>query len=65
VAALTGLRHHTLYAVGERNDLPGYRRVARDVRQAVSEWSRFAAAAELDEETTQDIAGDMRRFAPR
>jgi serine/threonine-protein kinase HipA len=54
-----------LYAVGERNDVPGYRRVVREVRQAISEWASFAARAELDQETTESIGSDMERFAPR
>jgi serine/threonine-protein kinase HipA len=54
-----------LYAVGERNDVPGYRRVVREVRQAVSDWPRFAAASELDEETSQSIETDIARATPR
>jgi serine/threonine-protein kinase HipA len=59
-----GIALEDLYAVGERNDVPGYRRVVREVRQAVSEWSHFAAASELDEETTKSIETDIERFAP-
>jgi serine/threonine-protein kinase HipA len=53
-----------LYVVGERNDVPGYRRIVREVRQAVSEWTSFAACAELDEVTTKSIGTDIDRFAP-
>jgi serine/threonine-protein kinase HipA len=52
-----------LYVVGERNDVPGYRRIVREVREAVSEWASFAARCELDEETTKSIATDIERFA--
>jgi serine/threonine-protein kinase HipA len=53
-----------LYAVGERNDVPGYRRIVREVRQAVAEWASFAVLSELDEETIKSIAADIERFAP-
>ena len=53
-----------LYIVGERNDIPGYRRIVREVSEAVSEWTSFAARSELDEVTTRDIGLDIERFAP-
>jgi serine/threonine-protein kinase HipA len=53
-----------LYVVGERNDVPGYRRIVREVREAVSEWANFAASSELDEVTTKSIGTDIERFAP-
>jgi serine/threonine-protein kinase HipA len=53
-----------LYAVGDRNDVPGYRRIVREVRQAVAEWASFAAHSELDEGTTKNIGADIERFAP-
>jgi serine/threonine-protein kinase HipA len=54
-----------LHAVGERNDVPGYRRVVREVRDAVMAWPAFAAQAELDDELTESIAADIERFRPR
>ena len=54
-----------LYAVGERNEVPGYRQIVRSVRDVVAEWPSFAAAAEVGDETTKDIAADIERFAPR
>jgi serine/threonine-protein kinase HipA len=60
-----GISLEDLHAVGERNDVPGFKRVVREVRQAVSEWPRFAAASELDELTSQTITSDIERFAPR
>ena len=54
-----------LYAVGERNEVPGYRQIVRSVRDVVAEWPSFAAGAEVDDETTKDIAADIERFAPR
>ena len=59
-----GIALEDLYVVGDRNDVPGYRRIVREVRQAVSEWASFAAGAELDKETTPSIETDIERFAP-
>ena len=59
-----GIELEDLYVVGERNDVPGYRRIVREVRQAVSEWTSFAARSELDEVTTTSIGTDIARFAP-
>lgn len=53
-----------LYAVGERNDVPGYRRVVREVRDAVAEWPSFAGLAEVADEVAGQIAADMRNVAP-
>lgn len=53
-----------LHAVGERNDVPGYRRVVGEVAAAVAAWPEFAAQAELDDETTRAIATDFNRFRP-
>lgn len=53
-----------LYAVGERNDVPGYRKTVREVADSVAAWPKFAADAELDEETTRAIADDIARMGP-
>lgn len=53
-----------LRAVGERHHVPGYRRVIREVGDAVAGWPEFATAAEIDERTTRAIADDMARFRP-
>ncbi|HLM94861.1 MAG TPA: hypothetical protein VK283_01020 [Acidimicrobiales bacterium] len=47
------------------NDVPGYRRIVREVREAVSEWASFAAGSELDEETIKSIETEIEHFAPR
>ncbi len=60
-----GIALDDLYAVGERNDVPGYRRIVREVRDAVSEWASFAAGSELDEETIKSVEADIENFAPR
>jgi serine/threonine-protein kinase HipA len=54
-----------LYAVGERNDVPGYRKIVRQVRDAVGGWLEFAGAAELDDSTAKNIESDIERFNPR
>ena len=60
-----GITLEDLHAVGDRNDVPGYRRVVREVRDAVTAWPAFAAQAELDDELTESIAADIERFRPR
>jgi hypothetical protein len=54
-----------LYAVGERHNVPGYRRVVREVRDGVAGWADFAEEAEVSGEATKRIAADIERFAPR
>ncbi len=54
-----------LYAVGERNDVPGYRRVVREVRAGVAGWADFAEEAEVAGESIKRVAADMDRVAPR
>jgi serine/threonine-protein kinase HipA len=54
-----------IYGVGQRSDVPGYRRVVREVRNAVDEWAGFAAPAELDDDTTKAVAADIERYRPR
>ncbi len=53
-----------LYAVGERNDVPGYRRAVRDVRDAVAMWPQFAVEAGLNDQTTKAISEDIARLRP-
>jgi serine/threonine-protein kinase HipA len=60
-----GITRNDLYAVGERNDVPGYRRVVREVQAAVEAWPDFAETAELDPETTKSVGDDLERFRPR
>jgi serine/threonine-protein kinase HipA len=54
-----------IYAVGRRADVPGYRKVVREVRDAVDEWTGYAASAEIDDDTTKAVAADIERFRPR
>jgi hypothetical protein len=51
--------------VGRRADVPGYRKVVREVRDAVDEWAGFAASAEIDVDTIKMVAADIERFRPR
>jgi serine/threonine-protein kinase HipA len=53
------------YAVGERNNVPGYRRVVREVGAGVARWTDFAEQAEVDGDVTMQIAADIERFAAR
>jgi hypothetical protein len=54
-----------IYGVGRRADVPGYRSVVREVRDAVDEWAGYAASAEIDDDTTKAVAADIERFRPR
>ena len=63
--ATTDVTLDDLYAVGERHDVPAYRRVAREVSAAVDEWRFFALEAGLDDATMTNILHDIVRFRPR
>lgn len=54
-----GITLADLYAVGERQGVPGYRRIVREVGAGVEEWPDFAAQAEIDDETAGAIAKDL------
>jgi serine/threonine-protein kinase HipA len=47
------------YTVGERNDVPGYRQIVRDVRHAVEDWPSFAGLAEIRAEVADQVATDI------
>lgn len=53
-----------LHAVGERNDVPGYKKVVREVRAAVDAWPEFAEAGEVPDGVREAIAADMATFRP-
>ena len=59
-----GIALEDLHVVGDRNDVPGYRRIIAEVRQAVSGWASFAAGSELDERVASAIGDDIERFRP-
>ncbi len=54
-----------LHAVGDRNGVPGYRRIVREVSDAVAEWPSFAESAGVSAHDVQSIASDLERFRPR
>jgi hypothetical protein len=54
-----------IYGVAQRADVPGYRRVVREVRDAVDDWAGFAAKSEIDDDTVKAVAADIERFRPR
>ncbi|MCZ7534712.1 MAG: type II toxin-antitoxin system HipA family toxin [Acidimicrobiia bacterium] len=53
-----------LHAVAERHDVPGYKRIIREVADAIDRWPHYAEQAELDAVVTAEIAKDMDRFRP-
>ncbi|HEY3943250.1 MAG TPA: type II toxin-antitoxin system HipA family toxin [Acidimicrobiales bacterium] len=54
-----------IYQVGERNNVPGYRRVVREVRAAVERWADFAEESGVPGEDIKRIAAAHGQFAPR
>jgi len=63
-AKFEGVTIEDLWAVGERNQVPADRRVAREVRAAIDNWSSFAASAEVPTDTAALVAADIDRFRP-
>jgi serine/threonine-protein kinase HipA len=53
-----------LHAIGERNDVPAYRRTVREVQAAVSEWPRHATDVELPDDVAAAVTADIARFRP-
>jgi hypothetical protein len=60
-----GIGLDDIYGVGQRADVPGYRTVVREVRDAVDEWPGYAASAEIDDDTIKMVGADIERFRPR
>lgn len=54
-----------LYAVGDRQDVPGYKRVVSDVLAVVGAWDRYAAEAGVPDKERNKISADIARFRPR
>ena len=63
-AKFEGVTIEDLWAVGERNQVPADRRVAREARAAIDNWSSFAASAEVPTDTAALVAADIDRFRP-
>lgn len=59
-----GIGVSDLHAVGERNDVPAYRRVVREVLAAVADWGTYAGASGVPQAETDRIARVMDRFRP-
>lgn len=64
-ARFEGITVEDLHAVGERNHVPGYRRLVWEVGAAVEGWEAFAAEAGLDDGTTAQVQEDIGRLGPR
>jgi serine/threonine-protein kinase HipA len=54
-----------LLDVGDRHEVPGFKRCARDVQDAVDGWRSFASAADVPDDMTRSIWADIERFRPR
>lgn len=53
-----------LYAVGDRHDVPGYRRIVADVAATVAQWPEFAATAGVPDVEVERIAEHHQAFRP-
>jgi serine/threonine-protein kinase HipA len=53
-----------LYAVGDRQEVPGFKRIVREVIEVVDDWPEFAALAELDANTIDLVEAEISRFRP-
>ena len=60
-----GITLADLRLVGDRQDVPGHRRIVREVLAALENWPRYADEAELGGDVVDAIAGDLERFRPR
>jgi serine/threonine-protein kinase HipA len=54
-----------LYIVGNRQEVPGYKAIVREVIDAVDAWPVFAATAEVDQSALDAVTADLERFRPR
>lgn len=53
-----------LHTVGDRQDVPGYRRIVKEVLDVIDQWPNYAARAEVPTAQVEHIAEDMRRYRP-
>lgn len=54
-----------LYAVGDRQDVPGYKHVVSEVLAVVAGWDRFAAEAGVPDEQRDRIGSDIAKHRRR
>ena len=60
-----GIALDDLHAVGERHEVPGYRRLVREVLEAVDRWPEFAARSEVPQDVVDRITTELDGFRPR
>ncbi len=51
--------------MGDRHDVPDFKRVVLEVSQGVARWPEFAEEAHVDATTMEVIGLDLERFRPR
>jgi hypothetical protein len=61
---VSGITAAALHAVGERHDVPGYRRIVREVVAVVRHWPEFAAAAGVPDADTARITAVLDEVRP-
>jgi serine/threonine-protein kinase HipA len=54
-----------LYSVGDRQEVPGYKRIVREVIEVVDGWSEFASQSDMDASTVGAVASDIKRLRPK
>jgi serine/threonine-protein kinase HipA len=52
-------------SMGDQLEVPGMERVITEVAEAIAQWRDFAAAATVDNVTTDKIASDLEELRPR
>lgn len=55
---------HDLYAVGDSQGIPAYKSIISEVLSSVKNWPEFAGLAEVNHETRERIATEMRENGP-
>lgn len=61
---VTGIERTDLHEVGERWDVPAYKRLVDSVFEAVDAWPTFAGEADLDDDTVAQVAATLDAVRP-
>jgi serine/threonine-protein kinase HipA len=61
---IEGITIEDLQIVGDRQDVPGHRRIVREVMAEMERWPSYAEQAELDQGVIDAVAADLERFRP-
>lgn len=59
-----GLTIEDFYAVGDSQGIPAYKSIIKEVLSTVKNWAEFAVQAEVNPQTRERIASEMREHGP-